>query len=62
MKKINVSLLLVFLFIVNLNAQDINTAKLDSFFNALNVNNKGMGSFAIAKNGKVVIRKVLVTA
>jgi len=57
MNKINVSLLLVFLFIGNLHAQDINTAKLDSFFNALDVNNKGMGSFAVAKDGKVVYQK-----
>lgn len=57
MNKINTSLLLVFLFIGNLSAQDINTAKLDSFFNTLNLNNKGMGSFAVSKGGKVVYQK-----
>lgn len=57
MNKINVSLVFVFLFIGTLSAQDINTAKLDSFFNTLNLNNKGMGSFAIAKGGKVVYQK-----
>ncbi|ETZ23075.1 serine hydrolase [Pedobacter sp. V48] len=57
MCKINASLLLIFLFIGHLSAQDINTAKLDSFFNALDANSKGMGSFAVAKDGKVVYQK-----
>ena len=57
MNKINVCLLLFFLFTARLNAQEINTAKLDSFFNALSAGNKGMGSFAVAKNGKVVYQK-----
>lgn len=34
-----------------------NKAKMDSFFNAIELNNKGMGSIAIAKNGKVLYSK-----
>lgn len=34
--------------------QNINTAKLDSFFNALDQNKRVMGSFAVAKDGKTV--------
>jgi CubicO group peptidase (beta-lactamase class C family) len=35
-------------------AQVFNKAKMDSFFTAIERNNKGMGSVAITKNGKVV--------
>lgn len=59
MIKINVSLLLVFLFAGRLHGQEINTAKLDSFFNTLAQNNKAMGSFAIAKKGKVIYQKTV---
>lgn len=38
-------------------AQNINTAKLDSFFNVLSAKNKIMGSFAIAKNGEIVYKR-----
>jgi D-alanyl-D-alanine carboxypeptidase len=34
--------------------QDINTEKLDRFFDSLENNHQTMGSFAIAKNGKIV--------
>lgn len=58
--KSNALLILVCLFLFgNLQAQEINTAKLDSFFNAIGANNKGMGSFAISKNGKVVYQRSL---
>lgn len=51
---------MVFLFCtVQINAQEINKAKLDSFFNALNANNKNMGSYAISKGGKVVYQRSL---
>lgn len=59
MIKINVSSLLLFLFAGSLHAQEINTAKLDSFFNTLAENNKAMGSFAIAKKGKVIYQKTI---
>jgi D-alanyl-D-alanine carboxypeptidase len=38
-------------------AQNINKAELDSFFNALEVNNKLMGSIAVAKNGEIIYSK-----
>lgn len=38
-------------------AQNINTVKLDSFFNALEKDNKGMGSVAISKNNKLLYSK-----
>jgi CubicO group peptidase (beta-lactamase class C family) len=42
-----------------LQAQNINTAKLDSFFNALEANNKMMGSVAVAKNGKLLYTRAI---
>jgi D-alanyl-D-alanine carboxypeptidase len=42
-----------------LDAQTFNKAKLDSFFYALNVHNKGMGSAAIASNGEVVYQDAI---
>ncbi|GAA0749776.1 serine hydrolase domain-containing protein [Gaetbulibacter jejuensis] len=38
-------------------AQSINTQKLDSYFNTLEVNQKFMGSVAILKDGKVIYNK-----
>ncbi len=52
-------LLMALIFAGRINAQEINTARLDSFFNALSANNKSMGSFAISKGGKVVYQKAL---
>nr|WP_121272388.1 serine hydrolase domain-containing protein [Pedobacter schmidteae] len=57
MNRINVILLFTCLFVSQLRAQTFNAAKLDSFFNALSENDKAMGSFAIAKNGKTVYQK-----
>lgn len=37
-------------------AQNFNKAKLDSFFNALEVNNKFMGSVAISENGQIIYK------
>lgn len=45
------------LFNQSTSAQNINVAKLDSLFDAVSMNNKGMGSFAIAKDGVVVYEK-----
>ena len=42
-----------------LNAQNLNKAKLDSFFYALSTHNKGMGSAAIASNGKIVYQNAI---
>ncbi|WP_316793784.1 serine hydrolase domain-containing protein [Pedobacter frigoris] len=46
------------LFSSNTQAQQINTAKLDSFFNVLFDNNRVMGSFIIAKDGKPIYHKI----
>lgn len=46
--------LFTFAFMLNSFAQEIDTKKLDSFFYALKDQNKSMGSFAVAKNGKIV--------
>ncbi|KQR67350.1 serine hydrolase [Pedobacter sp. Leaf176] len=40
-------------------AQQLNTVKLDSFFNAVSSNNQVMGSVMIAKDGKSIYRKVI---
>lgn len=61
MKNIKLSYLFGFLlaaFFCNAQAQQMNTAKLDSFFNALSANNQAMGSFLIAKDGKSIYQKV----
>lgn len=50
---------LTFLLILKSYGQEINTKKLDSFFNVLRDQNKAMGSFAIAKNGKIIYEKSL---
>ncbi|RQO77903.1 peptidase [Pedobacter sp. KBW01] len=55
----SIATLLLCLLILNTRAQQINTAKLDSFFNALGVNQKAMGSFAVSKNGKLVYQRSL---
>lgn len=59
MRIIVVLLFLIFIYPVKSSAQEINTAKLDSFFNALRDHNKSMGSFAVAKNGKIVYQRSL---
>ena len=38
-------------------SQTFNSAKLDSFFNSLDENNKVMGSVAISKDGKIIYTK-----
>lgn len=40
-----------------LNAQEFDKPKLDSYFNALNENNKLMGSVAAAKDGKIIYQR-----
>jgi D-alanyl-D-alanine carboxypeptidase len=57
MKKITASLFAVSILLVSAQAQEINTAKLDSFFNALSANNRCMGSFAISQKGKIIYQK-----
>jgi CubicO group peptidase (beta-lactamase class C family) len=58
MKKI--ILLATFCFIgFAANAQQLNTAKLDSLFTRLSEKNQSMGSFAIAKDGKVIYSRAI---
>src|SRR6185437_6688717 len=56
-------LLAVLLFALTLNytlkAQDINKAKLDSFFHALSLHNQGMGSVAVSIGGMLVYQKAI---
>lgn len=40
-------------------SQSVNTAKLDEYFNALEKNHKVMGSFALAKDGKIIYSKAV---
>ena len=56
MKKISLFLFYSFLFIGAF-AQELNTQKLDSFFNVLDANKKAMGSMAISKNGNIIYTK-----
>ncbi len=53
-KKSFIAALLSVGIISSTTAQVFNKAKMDSFFTAIERNNKGMGSVAITKNGKVV--------
>ncbi|RFS16521.1 class A beta-lactamase-related serine hydrolase [Emticicia sp. C21] len=57
--KLFASLLLCFLFIQNTFSQSINTAQLDSLFNALAKNEVAMGSLAISINGKIQFQKAI---
>ena len=40
-------------------SQDFDKAKLDQFFDALSANNKGMGSIAISKDGKILYSRAV---
>jgi D-alanyl-D-alanine carboxypeptidase len=40
-------------------AQSINKEKLDSLFDAISINNKGMGSIAISKNGNMLYSRAI---
>lgn len=58
--KITASLLLLtILSMFKLTAQEVNIAKLDSFFNTLNSDSEVMGSFAVAKHGKIIYQRSL---
>ncbi len=54
MKKLITSILTSMLLVGTCYAQDVNKAKLDSLFTILEAGNKTMGSFTIAKNGKII--------
>ena len=58
-KKIFAGLLLVIALNYTVKSQNLNTAKLDSFFSALTTHNKNMGSLAISSDGMVVYQKAI---
>ena len=58
-KRIVVLLLFVCVCSDAVTAQVVNSGKLDSFFNAIEANNKGMGSVAIMKNGAIQYQKAI---
>ena len=54
MKKVIAILSLTGLFSLSGFSQNLNTKKLDSFFDSLENNNQVMGNFAVAKSGKII--------
>ena len=54
MKKVITILSLTGLFSLSGFSQNLNTKKLDSFFDSLENNNQVMGNFAVAKSGKII--------
>ncbi|HEY8780231.1 MAG TPA: serine hydrolase domain-containing protein [Mucilaginibacter sp.] len=58
-KKIFAVVFLVIALKYTVKSQNLNTAKLDSFFSALTTHNKDMGSLAISSNGMVVYQKAI---
>jgi D-alanyl-D-alanine carboxypeptidase len=59
MKKILIITLVLLTVTPSVFAQEINTAKLDEYFDVLNKNNRFMGSVAIAKDGKILYSKAI---
>lgn len=53
------SFLCILLLSVSAFSQDFDKAKLDQFFDALSANNKGMGSLAISKDGKIIYSRAV---
>jgi CubicO group peptidase (beta-lactamase class C family) len=58
-RKISLTLILALALNCVVKAQDINKSKLDSFFYALALHNKGMGSVAISSGGVLVYQKAI---
>lgn len=59
MKKKFLSLLSAVLFCLPVMAQDLDKAKLDRYFEALETNNRFMGSVAVSRSGKIVYTKAV---
>lgn len=57
MKRIFIVILLIGFINQLAFAQDFDKAKLDNYFNAVEVNNKFMGSVAVSQNGKIIYTK-----
>lgn len=58
-RRIRLAMIMVLGVTIGCTAQEVNTAKLDSFFNALALHGKMMGGVAVLKSGKVVYRRSL---
>jgi D-alanyl-D-alanine carboxypeptidase len=58
-RKILVIAFLAFAINVTAYGQNVDKAKLDSFFNVLGANNKQMGSIAISAGGKLVYQNAI---
>lgn len=57
-KKVILSLLLIFTFGINVKSQtNFDKTKLDSYFDTLELHNKFMGSVAVSKNGEIIYTK-----
>ena len=52
----NLTIIILF-FCASLNAQEFNKAKLDSLISTIEVNNKGMGSISVFRNGQEVYQR-----
>ncbi|MFA9213598.1 MAG: serine hydrolase domain-containing protein [Candidatus Methylacidiphilales bacterium] len=59
MKRIFLTILLIGAISQIVFTQNLNKAKLDSFFNTLEANNKLMGSVAVSKNGEIIYTKTI---
>lgn len=59
MKQAKITITLCFLFSAALIGQDLNLAKLDSLFAAIEGKDRGMGSIAISKEGELVYQRAL---
>ena len=59
LKKLSAVFFLIFSLSRPVQAQNLNTAKLDSFFNDLSAHDKNMGSLAISSNGVVVYQRAV---
>lgn len=57
MKKVITILSLTGLISLSAFSQNLNTKKLDSFFDSLENNNQVMGNFAVAKSGKIIYKR-----
>ncbi|PKA97671.1 CubicO group peptidase (beta-lactamase class C family) [Flavobacteriaceae bacterium MAR_2009_75] len=59
MKRTTLSILIGLLYIISVDAQSLDTLKLDGFFNALEVNDRYMGSFAMSHEGEIIYSKAI---
>src|ERR1017187_1891193 len=58
-KRTIITLCLTILLFQVVFSQNINKEKLDSLFDAISINNKGMGSIAVSKNGNILYSRAI---